>query len=221
MFVTIILSFNVNADQTAYSQAELQALHDKEQATYSIPITKQQQTLLSKVMQLSKPYQSQAQSLHDQGLKMIPHEKNEPEKVSNVLIFTSLALPKTMFTQLLTQADSLHIPVLIRGILKGGMRPTIQALSGRLMKGKDKPLLGGVSIDPRGFKQFGITHVPAFVVVKSGKCDNRKQTCEDKNFDVVYGSMSVSNALDILARKGRFGDEIHQIKSSGKIGFTN
>ncbi|PSW20089.1 type-F conjugative transfer system pilin assembly protein TrbC, partial [Photobacterium phosphoreum] len=77
-------------------------------------------------------------------------------------------------------------------------------------------VMGGVSIDPRAFKQFGITQVPAFVAVKKGHCINNQEMCDTNDFDVIYGSLSLNNALDILARKGRFGDEINKINALNK-----
>lgn len=207
LLLGVWFSHSAIAGTAGLSESELQQYQRQEQALSQAGPSADIEALLSEASRQAQSSQPMASALQTLGLNQLPTTPGLPP-ASDVFVFTSLALPKTMFNQLVVSSYRAQVPLLIRGILKGGMRPTIEALSKRMMDDKHQSLLGGVSIDPRRFKQFGIQHVPAFVVVKQGKCQDTRQPCDPRYFDVVYGSVSLSDALRLLASKGQFASEI-------------
>ena len=207
----LLCAYPTFAQQNIYSTSELKALHHREYMVSEQAMGDAQHSLLSHVTQQVNRYKNEARKMNTSSLKMIPHSEGVTAD-SNVFAFTSLSVPKQMFNQLAVQATKYQIPLYIRGFLKSGMRATVTEISHRLMKQDHKALLGGVAIDPRRFKQFGITHVPAFVVVRKGACLDTKKACPEKDFDVLTGSVSLSNALDLLAKQGRFKKQLKQVQ---------
>ncbi|MEH6616715.1 MAG: type-F conjugative transfer system pilin assembly protein TrbC, partial [Porticoccus sp.] len=62
------------------------------------------------------------------------------------------------------------------------------------------------------FKQLGIQHVPAFAVIKPGAC-LPNQPCQDSDFDVLVGNVSLYDALATLARDGEVPNIAQQVLS--------
>ena len=201
-------SHSAMAGTAGLSESELQQYQSREQALSHTAPSADIDALLAQAARKAQASQPMASALQTLGMKQLPSTHSGQPITSQVFVFTSLALPKTMFNQLVVSSHRAEVPLLIRGVLKGGLRPTIEALSKRMMNDKNQSLLGGVSIDPRRFKQFGIQHVPAFVVVKQGECQDTREPCDVRNFDVVYGSVSLSDALHLLASKGQFASEL-------------
>jgi conjugal transfer pilus assembly protein TrbC len=89
----------------------------------------------------------------------------------------------------------------IRGIFGNDFNTTIAKVKKLVQPQQGQSPLGGVSINPIWFKQFDIKHVPAFVVMKPNTCTD-KPPCDPDNYDVVYGNVSLFDALDTVAREG-------------------
>ena len=87
---------------------------------------------------------------------------------------------------MLADADRLHIPVSIRGMINNNFRQTVSAVFGLARNGNR----GGVQINPVGFRQFGITAVPALVV-----------TCEGHT-DRIAGDIRLDALLAKVAKEG-------------------
>ena len=146
----------------------------------------------------AKRYQGMAQSLEQQALQKIMPKTSSPR--ANVMILASLGMPKASLQALLQQANHYHVPIVLRGLYRNDFQQTIARVQALIApNNNEKPLLGGVEINPQVFKTFRVSQVPAFIVVGDGKCDT-KAPCPTEDFDVVYGNVSLPNALELLAQ---------------------
>ncbi|MFS1444675.1 type-F conjugative transfer system pilin assembly protein TrbC [Vibrio sp. 10N.286.46.E10] len=57
----------------------------------------------------------------------------------------------------------------------------------------------GFAINPEWFRTFSVTEVPTFVAIKPGKC-LPKQPCNETDYDLIKGNLSIPDALNQLAR---------------------
>lgn len=100
--------------------------------------------------------------------------------------FVSLGIPEEGLLPMLADARRFGIPATLRGLLNNDFRQTAEKMF-ELSK-KDKQ--AGVQIDPTLYQQYGIKAVPALVVTCGGK------------FDVLYGSLTVQQALEEVKQRG-------------------
>ncbi|PQJ50004.1 type-F conjugative transfer system pilin assembly protein TrbC [Vibrio splendidus] len=123
-----------------------------------------------------------------------------------VMVFVSLTMPEPALKQLLMQSAHLGVPLVIRGVLPEGFPATATRIEALIRSPNKAPIQSGFSISPDWFKQFDIQHVPAFVSVKPNRC-LPKQPCKASDYDILYGNISLYQALDYLAT----GDAQHNI----------
>lgn len=124
--------------------------------------------------------------------------------VPPIMVMVSLGMPTAALHALQVQAHRYQVPLVIRGLLPQGFRYTLQQLYRTLPTQGAKQRLGGALIEPTWFQRFGITQVPAFVQVPIGACE-AAQVCAASRFDVVYGNVSLTDALHYLAAHGQHG----------------
>lgn len=188
-----------------YTQAELKALSERErnvpQTNLSLPELNQH-ALLEKARQFELQSKNQLDDALSPLLNTGRHNPNESAK--GVMVFVSLSMPDTSLQQLLMQSADLQVPLIVRGVLPTGFTGTVKRMN-KLINNKDKPINSGFAINPQWFTQFGITQVPAFVAIKPGKCQ-AKQSCSPDDFDVVYGNVSLYDALALLSQHGSVPD---------------
>ena len=132
--------------------------------------------------------------------------KEEPQQ--GALIFVSFSMPKASLKQILVQAKAYHIPVVIRGLVNNSFVETKASLD-KILREKTKSekigesiLNGAVALNPMWFRQFKIKQVPAFVVYSRGASCPLGKSCDNVKYDVLYGNISVDQALDIFKSKG-------------------
>ncbi|AXF79054.1 type-F conjugative transfer system pilin assembly protein TrbC (plasmid) [Erwinia tracheiphila] len=104
--------------------------------------------------------------------------------------FVSFSIPRNGLATMLNNAAQFAVPVNIRGMINNDFRQTANTIF-EMTKGSNK---GGVQINPRAFRQYGITAVPALVV-----------TCGDK-FDRVSGDIRIDGLLRKVAEGGDCAD---------------
>ena len=104
-------------------------------------------------------------------------------------VFVSFSMPSLLLEQTLTESARLHIPAVLNGLIDNSMPKTIQRIDALT---KVVPNLN-LQIDPTAFERFGIQFVPALVV------DN------GRDFDVLYGNLSLSDGLMRIAGHGDSG----------------
>ena len=129
---------------------------------------------------------------------------SKPPRGPEVIVFMSLSVPTTAWREWSGEAVRIGAPLLLRGVVQGGLRATVKQTGGQLAEG------GGAAIDPRLFRLFGIDAVPAVVVVPGGipACKNRGCSADPAPpHDLVKGNIGLDAALSIIALEGGPGRE--------------
>ena len=136
---------------------------------------------------------------------------------AEVLIFTSLSVPAASWRQWARDAARLGAaehagpPLVLRGVGAGGLPATAKRIGERLGGAEAGSLprtRSGVAIDPRLFRLFGVTRVPAVVVVPGGvpPCRSRGCTADPAPpHDLVTGNIGLAAALEAVAEEGAVG----------------
>ncbi len=105
-----------------------------------------------------------------------------------ILIFVSFSMPDASIKGWMNEAEIIHAPVVIRGLIHNSFKETY-----RKMAELSQNNHGGVQLDPTLFERFHIEKVPALVVSSAHPC-LPNQTCEE-DFDVLYGDVTAEYAL--------------------------
>lgn len=189
-----------------YSREELQALSQREQRAMknAAPVMDINPSAL---MAQARVFESETKSDLHAALSPILNkakQQNPAADAKGIMVFASLSMPRTSLTQLLMQSADLQVPIIIRGIQPQGFTATIKQMNA-LINHQGKTINSGFAINPQWFTQLGITQVPAFVAIKPGKCQ-AKQPCGRDDFDVLYGNVSLYDALSLLAQHGSVPD---------------
>ena len=120
-----------------------------------------------------------------------------------VLIFTSLSVPSVSWRQWAREAAKMGVPLVLRGVSEDGLPATAKEIGKRLGGAE-----AGVAIDPRLFRLFGVTRVPAVVVVPGGVPPCRSRGCAEDPappHDLVTGNIGLAAALQAVADEGAVG----------------
>ncbi len=134
---------------------------------------------------------------------------------AEILIFTSLSVPATSWRQWAREAARTGTPLVLRGVGEGSLPDTAKRIGERLGGAE-----AGVAIDPRLFRLFGVTRVPAVVVVPGGVPACRSRGCADDPappHDLVTGNIGLIAALEAVADEGSAGRETAR-QSLGRMG---
>ena len=124
---------------------------------------------------------------------------------AEILIFTSLSVPAASWRQWAQAAARTGAPLVLRGVGEGGLPETAKVIGERLGGAE-----AGVAIDPRLFRLFGVTRVPAVAVVPGGVPPCRSRGCADDPappHDLVTGNIGLIAALEAVADEGSAGRE--------------
>lgn len=113
---------------------------------------------------------------------------------SHILIFVSFSMPEKSLKTWMRDANTIHAPVIIRGLINNSFKETTAAIY-KLVKDES----GGMQIDPILFERFQIKKVPAVVVTQSVNC-LANQSCLE-NYDVFYGDVGLEYALKRIAQQ--------------------
>ena len=124
---------------------------------------------------------------------------NTPE----IILFTSLSVPAASWRQWARDAARIGAPLVMRGVAEGSLRATVKRIGDRLGGAE-----AGVAVDPRLFRLFGVTRVPAVVVVPGGVPPCRSRGCSGDPappHDRVTGNIGLAAALETIAVEGDVG----------------
>ena len=128
------------------------------------------------------------------------------EATAEILIFTSLSVPAASWRQWARDAAPTGAPLVLRGVGDGGLRATVKRIGERLGGAE-----AGVAIDPRLFRLFGVTRVPAVVVVPGGVPPCMSRGCAGDPappHDLVTGNIGLAAALEAIAEEGAVGRNV-------------
>lgn len=129
--------------------------------------------------------------------------KQKPQGAEGAILFVSFSMPDSLLFALSNEAAKFRIPVVIKGLVDGDFKKTIETFKRLNIEAHKQHLnFKGVSIDPVWFSQFQITSVPALVVTELSKACAQGQACTNQPFDVVYGNASIKKGLELIAQKG-------------------
>lgn len=103
---------------------------------------------------------------------------------SSVIIFVSFSMPNESIKGWMKEAEKIHAPVIIRGLVNNSFKETIKKISE--LVGDNK---GGLQLDPELFREFKVKAVPA-VVVRNGNAH-----------DIVYGDVHLDYALQKIVKQ--------------------
>ena len=189
----------------AYTDAELKALAEREQTLTRTPPSEDIQAILARseahkqdALQTSQTVQKLVKSNAITDMLGTPKPSENPNRAPRgVMVFVSLTMPDTSLKQLLRQSAHTDVPLIIRGVLPQGFKATTTRIAQLVGISTKKPIDSGFAISPEWFKQFNIQRVPAFVSIKDGHC-LPKQPCSSSDYDIVYGNISMYQALRFL-----------------------
>ena len=125
---------------------------------------------------------------------------------AEILVFTSLSVPAASWRQWADDAARFGAPLVLRGVGEDGLRATVKRIGDRIGAHK-----AGVAIDPRLFRLFGVTRVPAVVVAPGGVPPCVSRGCAEDApppFDVVTGNIGLVAALEAIAAEGDAGRHV-------------
>ena len=129
---------------------------------------------------------------------------SKPPRGPEVIVFMSLSVPAAAWREWSVEVVRIGAPLVLRGVARGGLRATVKRVGVYLAEG------GGAAIDPRLFRLFDVTAVPAVAVVPGGvpPCKSRGCAADPAPpHDRVSGNISLDAALQIVAYEGGPGRE--------------
>lgn len=143
-----------------------------------------------------------------QGAAQVAEIKDAPPPVAGVMVFASFGMPDASLKALVVDARRAGIPVILQGFVDGSLSATAKRIHNLLGvsdgEAAQAEILGGVLIDPRAFRVFGVTQVPAFITTASAlpDCDGLDCSAPPPPHDRIAGNMSLKAALSALASEG-------------------
>ena len=130
------------------------------------------------------------------------HNQAKEKPYHGLIIFASLGMPDSSLKALIKQADHYQVPIIIQGLYENSLAKTAKKLFQLIKPSKGQAYQGGIMIDPTWFRFYNIQKVPAFVVTEQlTPCDLEKG-CKRKAYDILYGNISLSDALNVFKAKG-------------------
>ncbi|MDC5870562.1 type-F conjugative transfer system pilin assembly protein TrbC [Vibrio europaeus] len=212
-----LLAVWISAQCQAYSEQALNVLAEQEPAKVPAPPRHNASQVWDKARQhqqatteLGRHMQSLAKPNALTELLNTPPPTQNPDRApKGVMVFVSLTMPSTSLTQLLKQSERTGVPMVIRGVLPQGFPATTARISQLIGIHRKQPIQAGFSISPEWFRQFNVERVPAFVSVKADRC-LPKQPCTPKDYDIVYGNLSLYQALEVLTQ-GDTGENAREL----------
>ena len=116
-----------------------------------------------------------------------------------VIVFMSLSAPAASWREWSREAARAGVPLFLRGLVPEGLQSTVKRVGAYLAEG------AGAAIDPRLFRLFGITAIPAVAVVPGGVPPCASRGCAEDAappHDRISGNIGLEAALSIIAAEG-------------------
>lgn len=116
-----------------------------------------------------------------------------------VIVFMSLSAPAVSWRHWSREAARIGAPLVLRGFGPDGLQTAVKRIGGYL----DRE--GGAALDPRLFRLFDVTVIPAVAVVPGGVPPCRSRRCLSDAappHDRVAGNIGLGAALEAIAAEG-------------------
>lgn len=135
--------------------------------------------------------------------------KSSMGEAPRFIAFASLSMPEQALRQMLHDVTQAGGVVVFRGLTQGSAKIMTTALARVLGPGER---MDGVGIDPRLFRAFGVTEVPAYIVTASDfdLCSGFDCTAQVPPFDRMSGNVTARFALTTFSEGGGPGALIAQ-----------
>lgn len=118
---------------------------------------------------------------------------------AEVIVFMSLSASAESWRQWSREAARIGAPLVLRGLAPDGFRATVKRIGRHLERD------GGAAIDPRLFRLFDITVIPAVAVVPGGVPPCQTRGCLSDAapaHDRIAGNIGLRAALKAIAEEG-------------------
>lgn len=214
MTLITLLSFNLGI--LANVNEDIWSLSEQSKAIVRSIDKRQMLEIKDSANNKSKDFLQYVQQLKRQS---VPAHGQGGKVANGAILFVSFSMPPALLEELIDDAESYKIPVVIKGLVNGDFTKTIEAI-GKLkidMK-KNSKNFSGVQIDPIWFDVFHINRVPALVVTKRNENCFAQGDCPNQKYDVVYGNISIKKGLEILSERGEVAKDIAQKILGGAYG---
>lgn len=144
------------------------------------------------------PQQAKTDNLQDVIRKFNGGKPPAGKKVSDLMVFVSLSMPKNTLTELSRQAKEAGAVLILRGLKDGSWSKTMAEAK------EVNKALAEWEIHPQLFKQFKIDAVPAIVLADASKIDPEEDGCAPEvAYTSVVGDISIEQALDIMRMRAK------------------
>lgn len=116
-----------------------------------------------------------------------------------LVVFASFSMPKPTWARLMSQAERIGAPIVLRGLDQGSLRKTVARL--HTLQGRRA---ANVQIDPQAFERYQISAVPTIILTKpnagQGACGTK--ACADATtYAKVVGDVSIDYALERIEQR--------------------
>lgn len=215
----LALAFSAAYADASYSMQDLQALNTADMAksqAYMGDVTNLQAESQSK----AAAYNTMTSFLQNTALQKSGAD-SQADSGNGVIVFVSLGMPVLSLREIITDANRLHVPVVVRGVLNNDFKASAKVLYDVLHPPGLDPIPGGVEIDPVWFEGYGIEQVPAVVAAPSGITCTDKSPCTPDQFDVVYGNVPITEALTHIVENGGVGKAAAAAVLAGEVHDAN
>jgi conjugal transfer pilus assembly protein TrbC len=131
----------------------------------------------------------------------ITSDQNKVHTMDGAILFVSLGMPKLVLRQYLRQANRLHIPIVIRGLLQNNLKMTANRVYDLLHPKHQHPIKSGFEIDPVLFRAFHVSVVPALVITAHNDDCEARENCPHNQYSIVYGNVPLTSLLSLIVKR--------------------
>lgn len=143
------------------------------------------------------------QQLHSDKEQRLKAQNQGGKPADGAILFVSFSMPVETILTLSEQAASFDIPVVLKGLVDGDFKKTLEKIALLHEKASKSGIrFNGFSIDPIWFEQFEIKTVPTLVVTKRPSWCEAQKACANQPFDAVSGNVRIKKSLEVIAEKG-------------------
>jgi len=198
----IILTFIINVNLSYSSAENIEIQTEKTNAFVKEWQNKDIQNLIKNNINKHQP---------NNLLNKIDKAKNNPNNYANnkftngLILFISASLPPQLLENYFEEAKEYFPYIVIRGFINNSLKQTVSYIQKLNQSGYQ------VAIDPKIFKQFNITKVPAIVLTDKKEVTScLSQDCTPKH-DKIIGNIPIKYALERFFHEGEFKQIASQI----------
>jgi conjugal transfer pilus assembly protein TrbC len=187
LLIPLLLGVNTNSLAIADMDSLKEAIKKLEEETGK------QKEYVNRLVDIAENNQAKPEPTDNKGgaidkwlndYKQIKKEGKSSKTKDGFYIFVSFSLPKTLLENLDKTAKKIGAKLVMRGLKDNSFKETLNYIKGI----KEEGIV--IDIDPESFRQFGISHVPSFIIKEGTKHDK------------IVGNISIAYVLNKYATEG-------------------